>query len=520
MVSRLCLVSLSLSLMLFADPAVGQNEQPSDVQVGFSHDSGWAHNDGAPGSAAEVVISFPVVYPGGDSLRLYFDDIELSGNLLAGTGSVLRVTSLADGAMQTLNAAHVIEWQNTSAYFNGAGVQVDVLAYPGTGANRVVLHHLDVGVPQPSYESQCGPVDDRMPSNDPRVSRLLPIGCTSWTIDDCGNCMLSAGHCTSISSAQLVEFNVPFSMANGSYNHPGPEDQYAVDPNSVQTNGSGGTGNDWGYFGTFPNPVTGMTAFQTQGAAFGLSAAPTPGPGATIRISGHGTDSTPNSTYNQVQQTHTGPLTTNSGTLLQYQVDTTGGNSGSPVIWEEQNVAVGIHTHAGCSTSGGSGANQGTHSIHPGLQAAMASPKGVCRVGGGAMGGVFTDLGNGMATAPFTAAPELTGCGTLNDNSVLRLNLSVENVDGATLSSTLVIGLSQIDAPFKGGVMVPNPDVLLTGLSFVVPMAPLDATHQLSTVYPAGVPSGASIYVQHWVQVSGVGSPFLMASNGLAITKP
>ncbi len=517
MVSRLCLVSLSLSLLLFANPAAGQNEQPTDVQVGFSHDSGLAYNDGAPGSAPEVVISFPVVYPGAKSLRLYFDEIELSGNLLAGTGSVLRITSLADGGLQTLNATHVIEWQNSSAYFNGAGVQVDVLAYPGTGANRVVLHHLDVGVPQAASESQCGPTDDRLPSEDPRSARLLPIGCTGWIIDDCANCFLTAGHCSS--GSNVAQFNVPFSTSSGSLVNPGPEDQYAVDPVSVQSNGGAGTGNDWAYFGTFPNSVTGLTAFQAQGAAFSLSPAPTPASGATIRITGFGTDSTPNSTFNQIQQTHAGPLVTNSGNLLQYQADTTGGNSGSPVIWDETGLGVGIHTHAGCSTSG-SGANQGTHIIHPGLQAALASPKGVCRVGGGPAGGVFTDLGNSLGGAPFTAAPELTGCGSLNDNSVLRLNLSVENVEGATLSSTLVIGLSQIDAPFKGGVMVPNPDVLLTGLSFVVPVAPLDATHQLSTIYPAGVPSGASIFVQHWVQVTGVGSPFLMASNGLAITKP
>ena len=411
---------------------------------------------------------------------------------------------------------HVRQWQRSSAYFNGDTVEVEVLAYPGTGA-RVVTRALDLGQVPADTETICGPADNRELSFDPRSARLLPIGCTGWIIDDCGNCFLTAGHCSS--GTNVAQFNVPFSSPGGSLNHPGPEDQYAVDPISVQSNGGAGTGNDWAYFGTFPNSVTGLTAFQTQGAAFGLGNAPTPGPGSTIRITGYGVDSTPNSTFNQIQQTNSGPLVTNSGNLVQYQVDTTGGNSGSPVIWEEQGTAVGIHTHGGCSTSG-SGMNSGTHIIHPGLQAALATPKGVCRVGGGAMGGVFADLGNGLAAAPFTAAPELTGCGTLNDNSVLRLNLSVENVDGATLMSTLVIGLSQIDAPFKGGVMVPNPDVLLTGLTFVVPLSPLDATHQLTTIYPTGVPSGASIFAQHWVQVTGVGSPFLIASNGLAITKP
>jgi len=516
MLAHVSLLSLIAAAPLLVTPVLGQNETAPDVQVNFVHDSGWAWNSAAPGSGPEVVISFPVVFDGASSLRLYFDEIELSGNLVAGTSSILRVTSLADGAVQTLNSGHVIEWQNSTAYFNGSGVQVDVLAWPGTGGNRVVLDHLDVGVPLVAPESQCGPTDDREPSNDPRVSRLLPIGCTSWTIDDCGNCMLSAGHC--VGFINLVEFNVPFSAPNGSFNHPGPEDQYAVDPASIQSSGSGGTGNDYAYFGTFPNPVTGLTAYQTQGAAFGLTAAPSPSTGATIRITGHGSDSTPNSTFNQVQQTHAGPLVTNSGTLLQYQADTTGGSSGSPVIWDEMDVAVGIHTHAGCSTSG-SGANQGTSIVNTGLQNFLASPTGVCRIGAAA-GGIFTDLGNGLVAGPYLQAPVLTACGTLLGHSLMRINVSAENVDQANLSSTLVIGASQINAPFKGGVLVPNPDVLLGGLAFVVPQEPLDVTNQLTVVWPPGVPSGTSVFLQHWIQVTGLPSSALLASNGLEITTP
>jgi hypothetical protein len=512
---RVSILSLCVATLCLATPASGQNETPPDVQVNFAHDSGWVQNSAAPGTGPEVVISFPVIFDGASSLRLFFDEIVLAGNLIAGTSSLLRITSLSDGAVQTLNSGHVMEWQNSTAYFNGSAVQVDVLAWPGTGDNRVVLDHLDVGVPLVAYESQCGPTDDREPSNDPRVSRLLPVGCTSWTIDDCGNCMLSAGHC--VGFINLVEFNVPFSAPNGSLNHPGPEDQYPVDPASIQSNGGGGVGNDYAYFGTFPNPNTGLTAFQAQGSAFGLTAAPAPSSGATIRITGHGTDSSPNSTYNQVQQTHAGPLVTNSGTTLQYQADTTGGSSGSPVIWDNEDVAVGIHTHAGCSTSG-TGANQGTSIVHSGLQNFLANPSGVCRIGA-ASGGIFTDLGNGLVSGPFTEAPVLTACGTLSGHSLLRINVSAENVSGAILSSTLVIGASQINAPFKGGVMVPNPDVLLPGLAFAVPEAPLDVTSQLTTVWPDGVPSGTSVYLQHWIQLSGSASG-LLASNGLEITTP
>lgn len=64
---------------------------------------------------------------------------------------------------------------------------------------------------------------------------------------------------------------------------------------------------------------------------------------------------------------------------MQYVTDTTGGNSGSPVIWENTGQAVGIHTHGGCGSSGGQ--NSGTSSTHPGLQAALADPQGICAAG-------------------------------------------------------------------------------------------------------------------------------------------
>src|SRR5690606_2557474 len=64
------------------------------------------------------------------------------------------------------------------------------------------------------------------------------------------------------------------------------------------------------------------------------------------------------------------------GMALRYQADTTGGNSGSPVIDDSTGLAIGIHTHGGCTSS--SGANAGTAIEHPALQAALADPKGVC----------------------------------------------------------------------------------------------------------------------------------------------
>src|SRR5690606_15713401 len=267
--------------------------------------------------------------------------------------------------------------RNTSAYFNGDAVLLEVLAFPNTGDSLVRMSEVTAGLPPIEPDSICGPTDDRALSEDPRAGRLMPVGCSGWLINDCSHCFLTAGHCTS--PMDTVQFNVPLSSSGGALRHPGPEDQYAVDPVSLQSNGGQGTGNDWGYFGVFPNSTTGLTAAAAQGDFFEIPAAAPPvgSPAQPIRITGYGTTGSgvPRE-WNQVQKTHVGPYFDRSGTTLRYQTDTTGGNSGSPVIDDSTGMAIGIHTHGGCSFSGGS--NVGTAIEHSGLQAALAAPRGVC----------------------------------------------------------------------------------------------------------------------------------------------
>jgi hypothetical protein len=200
---------------------------------------------------------------GAEWLRIAFNAVELAGNPDAGTGAILRITSFADGAVQELNAVHLAEWQYTSAYFNGDTVQIDVEAQPNTGASRVVLGRAWAGIGG-GTKSQCGATDDRVLSSDARQGRALPIGCTAWLFDDCKHCMGTAGHC-STSSLQVIEFNVPLSTATGALNHPSPDDQYAVDVSSKQSQNSG-IGLDWGYFGVFANSNTGLFPYQKQAA--------------------------------------------------------------------------------------------------------------------------------------------------------------------------------------------------------------------------------------------------------------
>ena len=358
-------------LFLAVAEAAAQANPLEQIEVAVALDSGPVVSTA---DQRGVIFEGVVEVPDALWVRLTFDRAVLGVDPKTGRGATLRMTSLADGASQTHTATTLRQWGNTSAYFNGDAVKVELIADPGTTRSRVSLTRALTG-PQAggTIASQCGPTDDRVPSSDPRAARVVPVGCTVWLIGDSENCFLTAGHCAG-SSLDTVEFNVPMSDSGGNIVHPGPEDQYAVDVSSVQSI-NGGVGNDWGYFGCFPNTETGLTAGEAQGQWYTLAATPPPVGGQMIRITGYGVDSSPPE-RNQVQQTHAGPYVTFSGTTVQYQTDTEGGNSGSSVLDDSTGLAIGIHTHGGCDSSGGQ--NSGTGINHSGLQAALAMPQGVC----------------------------------------------------------------------------------------------------------------------------------------------
>ncbi|MHC4416266.1 MAG: trypsin-like serine peptidase [Planctomycetota bacterium] len=355
-------------------PSVEISAQTASLQqqeVTVTVDSGLVRN---PATTRAVIYTTVVRVPGAPWVRLTFDRVDLGDAPEQGQETVLRITSVADGAIQTHKDATLEQWRDTSAYFNGDAVRIELVADAGAGPSRVVITRVLAGRPgQGTATSICGPTDDRLPSAEPRAGRALPVGCTAWIIGDTNNCLLTAGHCSG-SSLDVIEFNVPDSDGGGNIQHPGPEDQYAVDPASQQSV-NGGVGNDWGYFGCFTNSETGLTPFEAQGDLYMLADSPPPVGGQTIRITGYGVDNSPPE-WNQVQQTHTGPYVTFQGSTVQYQVDTQGGNSGSAVLNEDTGEAIGIHTHGGCDAGGGQ--NSGTGVNNAGLQSALASPRGVC----------------------------------------------------------------------------------------------------------------------------------------------
>jgi hypothetical protein len=122
--------------------------------------------------------------------------------------------------------------------------------------------------------------------------------------------------------------------------------------------------------------------------------------------------------------------------------------------------------------------------------------------------GVWTDLGFGLVGT--AGIPLMTGTGALLEGTPASLSLA----QAKPLSpAPLVIGLSAINAPFKGGTLVPMPD-------FILPLfSDFSGGASLSTTWPAGVPSGFSTYFQWWVQ-DAVGPSGYAASNAVAATAP
>lgn len=120
----------------------------------------------------------------------------------------------------------------------------------------------------------------------------------------------------------------------------------------------------------------------------------------------------------------------------------------------------------------------------------------------------WQNLGQGIPGS--NGVPTLSGSGPLTPGSVISLAL-VHARPFAPV--TLVAGIELLNAPFKGGVMVPSPALMLgfstDGLGSMALAAP----------WPSGVPSRFTIYLQAWI-VDAAAPKGLASSNGLAGTTP
>jgi endonuclease/exonuclease/phosphatase family metal-dependent hydrolase len=124
-------------------------------------------------------------------------------------------------------------------------------------------------------------------------------------------------------------------------------------------------------------------------------------------------------------------------------------------------------------------------------------------------GDPWVDLGQGLAGS--SGVPVLVGSGALAGGDPVGLDLSSAL---AGSSAHLVLGLSAINASFKGGTLVPDPAVVVYGL-------PVDGAGELdvSGTWPAGVPAGAEIYCQYWI-VDPAAIVGFAASNAVVGTTP
>jgi hypothetical protein len=319
-------------------------------------DVGWStvvNGTSQPQASRPIVVS----QPSSPWIKVWFGAVDL------GAASVIRVTGVADGAVQVLDAGALAAWSGTSAYFNGNQVIVELVVAPFDAASAWMAGY-DTGFPvEPGIDSICG-VDDRVPSHERRVGRLLNSSlnaiCTAALVS-ADACILTAGHCFGAGSVFTVEFNCPPSLPSGAIVHPGPEHQYPVDLATLQRLDAG-VGNDWALARLEHNTTHGLSAALLQDF-FTLDLPPAPG--AAVRVPGFGSAS---GVDNYAHREHTGPLTLvggATGTELQHQVDTSGGNSGSPMIEESTGRVFGIHTHGGCA--GSFGINSGTSVLHRGF---------------------------------------------------------------------------------------------------------------------------------------------------------
>lgn len=123
------------------------------------------------------------------------------------------------------------------------------------------------------------------------------------------------------------------------------------------------------------------------------------------------------------------------------------------------------------------------------------------------LGGVspWADVGGGKA-GTGAIVPVLTGTGPLTAGSPNSVDLT--NAVQST-TTNVVLGLSLLNLPFKGGTLVPSADIIFFGL----PVSG-GGTNSLPFVWPAGIPNGTLFWVQHWVSDAGATFGF-SASNGL-----
>lgn len=408
------LIVATLGLFLCAESAMSQINK-----VQFRDDACSLVADAIDNQTNEPTVAFvgTVASPGASAIRLHIGDYHL------GQSSYVILTSLADEAMQRLDANTIPSSYNWSAAFVGDSVDVELHVGPGDTGVFIEIDKMrtpeiiDQAEEDGAVASICGANDDRVPSFDARVGRVSSGGaggayCTAWLISN--GAVLTAGHCIP-TAGDFVEFGVPATLANGIDLPASPLNQYPINLATV-VNENGGVGMDWMVFGLNANTTTFRTAHNFQG--YFRMTNTIPAVGTNLRITGFGIDNAPGGSAgsvciggtnqnascvsnanctgggvcttrpccdpdgtgplpcgfncnaaSQTQQTTTGGLAGSNANLITHTVDTMPANSGSPIIWEANGLTIGIHTAGGCTAT--TGVNGGTRFSRTVLETAV-----------------------------------------------------------------------------------------------------------------------------------------------------
>jgi hypothetical protein len=121
----------------------------------------------------------------------------------------------------------------------------------------------------------------------------------------------------------------------------------------------------------------------------------------------------------------------------------------------------------------------------------------------------WQDLGN--ALAGVSGDPALEGTGTLIASTPVTLTLT----NAAPFAfHAIYMGISTIYLPFKGGTLVPAPDLFIGLFS-----TDASGTEVFPGTWPPGLPSGAMFFFQDWI-IDPAGPLGFAASNALKATQP
>jgi hypothetical protein len=124
-------------------------------------------------------------------------------------------------------------------------------------------------------------------------------------------------------------------------------------------------------------------------------------------------------------------------------------------------------------------------------------------------GGPWEDLGHGLTTT--ASKPFLFPEGSLQPGTPMALVLR----DGPpSAPAWFILGLAELNLPFKGGLLVPAPLLLLPA-----PILSPSGIKTLSATWPAGVPAGTRLWVQGWI-ADAAGPAGFAASNAVVGTTP